>query len=964
MLWALLARSRMQAIGYRRWCTDTSRCAVDRRYRSQHQWLAPPVQHLHGNIIMALSHTLHTLIDGLAEHDQRPAVVAFGREETRSWNFAELSDRARRLAAGLTQAGIRKGDVVALWAGNRPEWLAACLGVIRSGATFSPWDVQLGDESLTHLVNDSGARLIFTTSAKKMRIEGLSGRKIPELCLLDVEADDPQSWRRLLADEPEDLPAAAPDDVAVLFYTSGTTGPPKGVPLSHANLLFSVDSLLQSDMLTETDRVLLPLPMHHVYPFASLLAVLAAGLPLIFPAALTGPEFIRAVREGQATGIIGVPRLYRALDEAIASRAASAGRLPRALFQAVLRVSTWARRRLGLRLGKLLLRRLHREFGLQLEKLASGGAALDPELAWKLEGLGWRVSTGYGLTETSPLLTLDPPGHARLDTVGRPLPGVELRIDRSVLERTESSPRDVSHQQAEEGEVLARGPNVFAGYHHLPEKTKEAFTEDGWFRTGDLGYLDADGYLHITGRVKTLIVTQGGENIQSDQVEEAYAAAPLIREIGVLQEENQLVAVVQPEPSALATDEGDGAAVREAVGKAIKARSRELPSYQRITDFTLSRQPLPRTQLGKIRRHELAALYRHGKEGKEIEAAAPLTLEEMPGEDRNLLEDTQARAVWDMLVHRYPHEPLTLDTNPQLDLGVDSLQWLNLTLDMRERAGVELSEEALGRVHTIRDLLQEVTAATPGDRGPSIETMLEEPEEALSEPQRRWLEPLGAIGTGLARCLLALDRVLMRRCFRLRVEGLQRVPEQGPFVLAPNHASHLDSFALAAALDLSRVRQTYWAGWTGTAFKNPLRRLGSRLTHVVPIDPQKALFSSLAFGAAVLKRGQNLVWYPEGERSPTGELQAFKPGIGLLLAHEPVPVVPVYLHGTHGALPRGKHWPRWTQITVEFGDPLDPSDLERVGQGDQPHERITAALQQRVAELGGASEITQEAAPL
>ena len=192
----------------------------------------------------------------------------------------------------------------------------------------------------------------------------------------------------------------------------------------------------------------------------------------------------------------------------------------------------------------------------------------------------------------------------------------------------------------------------------------------------------------------------------------------------------------------------------------------------------------------------------------------------------------------------------------------------------------------------------------------------------------------------------------MRCLFRVRAEGLENLPRQGPYVLTPNHVSYLDSLALAAALGPDRLRHTYWAGWTGVVFSNPLARLLSRLAQVVPIDPSRSAVSSLAFGAAVLKHGQNLIWYPEGGLSPSGEVQPFKPGIGVLLHKFHVPVVPVFLQGSRAALPPWTLVPHLKPITVRFGPPLDPDRLLQEGEGEQAHDRIVQALHDHVAELG------------
>ncbi len=898
--------------------------------------------------------TLRALVDELSEHGDRPAILALREEGVECWSFSELADHTRRLARGLARTGVDRGDHVALLAGNRPEWVAACLAVIEAGAVVVPLDAQLGDEALGRVLEDSGAKLVFTTADQTSRLERLDTEAAPRLVLLDAAGGDERSWRRLVADQAVEPPQVEPDDPAALFYTSGTTGAAKGVPLSHGNLVFQLNTLLGADLVTEDDSILLPLPLHHVYPFVmGMLTPLAAGLPIVLPQSLTGPQLVRALREGEASLIIGVPRLYGALYSGIEGRAKSSGRIAATLFGTGVGVCANLRRRTGLDIGKLPLRPLRERFGPKLRVLASGGAALDPDLAWKLEGLGWRVAVGYGLTETAPLLTLNPPDGKKLGSVGRPVPRVEIRIDPSALPSELERGGRQTDTPRQEGEILARGPNVFSGYRNMPEETGKVFTDDGWFRTGDLGYFDEDGYLYVTGRASTLIVTESGKNVQPEEVEGVYLENPFISEIGVLQKDRRLVAVIVPEIGEVRR-RGDGE-IDRAIREAVEEGSRRLPSYQRISDYAISREPLEYTRLGKLRRHILNERYERAKRGEESPdqaAAGPISVQEMSGEDRALLEHPAAKKVWDLLASRYPDRRLTPEASPQLDLDIDSLGWVNLTLEIGERTGVELDEEAIERIDTVRDLLREVAEGGTAARRISP---LEEPEGVLDDRQKRWLNPLGPVASTVARGMFALNRVVMRGAFRLRVKGLEHLPDGGPFVIAPNHVSYLDSFVVAAALDYRVLRRTYWAGWTGAAFGNPLTRAVSRLAKAVPIDPERAGLSSLAFGAAVLKRQKNLVWFPEGQRSPTGQLQPFKPGIGMLLNHFRVPVVPVLIRGTYEAMPLGKALPRPKKVTVVFGRPLDAGELERQGKGDQPQDRIVRALRDRVAELGGRS---------
>jgi long-chain acyl-CoA synthetase len=886
--------------------------------------------------------SLHDLICALPQRADKPAIIALQKEGLDVWSYRKLSDHVVRLAAGLTEAGLRRGERVAILAGNNPEWVVACLAVIQSGGVAVPLDVQLAGNALNRLLKDSGVRLVFTTGGNLQRLQ-TDLRLMP--ILLDFGPSDPRGWRSLLVARTKAWPEPAPEEVATLFYTSGTTGSFKGVLLSHRNLVFQLNAIIAAKLLTDADRLLLPLPLHHAYPFAiGMLLPLAMGLPIVMPQALTGPQLMRAIHEGAVTTVVGVPRLFEALCSGIEARVESTEHIRELLFKANLSFSLWLRHWLGLRAGKLLLRALHQQVGPQLRIMASGGATLDPELAWKLEALGWQVAIGYGLTETAPLLTLNPPGAAKIGTVGKPIPGVELRIDPSASRHGRAQGPSLAAQlNHSSGEILARGPNVFAAYWNLPEKTAEAFTPDGWFRTGDLGFFDQEGYLNLTGRLSTLIVTEGGEKVQPDDVEEAYLQAAVISEIGILQKDDKLVAVIVPKLSQIHA--GKEEAIWQAIHEAVQKVSERLPSYQRISDFVLARDSLARTGLGKIRRHLLAE--RYDREKGRCDSAVNLvtmTLQDMPAEDLALLEHAAAKQVWELLAQRYGVKRLSLGASPQLDLGIDSLEWLNLTLEIRRRAGVELSEQAIGRIATVRDLLREVTEAGAGMRAA---TLLENPEEVLSAEKKRWLKPHRAITSAVAAGLYALNWVLVRIWFSLRVKGLAQLPENQPFVLVPNHLSYLDPQVVAAALRFSQLRRTYW----GVITTNPFIGLFRRLGQVVPIDPDHALISSLAFGAAVLKRGNHLVWFAEGTISSTGQLQPFKSGIGILLERFQTLAVPVAIHGTNRALPVGRLWPRPTPVMVEFGRPLSPRDLEQQGKGRRPHERIVDALHEHLTVL-------------
>ncbi|MCL4471419.1 MAG: long-chain fatty acid--CoA ligase, partial [Gammaproteobacteria bacterium] len=322
-----------------------------------------------------MSASLDPVIAGLARFGQRPAILALGPEGAVTWSYAELATRVEALAGGLTQAGLRRGEAVSLFAPDSPPWIAAALAVILAGGAVLPVDAQLGDEVLAHVLADSGARLVFTTSDCVERLERLAPAL--RLVLLDTCDDDARGWQALRAPAAAVLPRSDASDPAALFYTSGTTGRPKGVPLSHANLAFQLDALAATGLLTPSDRVALPLPLHHVYPFVlGLLAPLALGLPLILPQALTGPQVLRALKEGEATVMVGVPRLYAAMLAGIEARVAARGGIAAALMRGLMAWSLFLNR-LGLDAGRVLFGHLlHARLAPKLRLLACGGAAL------------------------------------------------------------------------------------------------------------------------------------------------------------------------------------------------------------------------------------------------------------------------------------------------------------------------------------------------------------------------------------------------------------------------------------------------------------------------------------------------------------------------------------------------------------------------------------------------------------
>ncbi|HEX6981096.1 MAG TPA: AMP-binding protein [Alphaproteobacteria bacterium] len=871
--------------------------------------------------------TLQELVETLPRRGSHAAVLTVTTAGTSSVTYAELGDRALRLAAGLSAAGIRPGDPVVLIGPNSVDWIIVRLGLAAAGAVAVAIDDVATDAEIAVLVPDSGARHVFAASAHIPRLRAFAADRTRRLYRLDDVGTDHEvpHWTSLLAAEPGPLPRLNPNAPAMLVFTSGTTGNPKSFFLSDANLIANIRALADEGLVGSSDRALLPLPLHHVYPLTvGCLTALASGTTIVLPAAVTGPELVRALRLGRCTVIVGVPRLYAALFAGVEARVAARGAPAHKLFRAMLAVSIWTSRRFGINIGRRLFAAIHRQIGPELRLLASGGAKFEAELIWQLKGLGWEVLSGYGLAETASILTANRHDRTRIGSEGQPLAGVEIRINRP--------------DEAGIGEIETRGPSVFAGYRNDAAANEAAFTDDGWFRTGDLGRMDADGYVYIAGRVKEMIVLGGGKNVFPEEIEKIYAASPYIREIAVLEHRGALVALVVPDIDAIAAS--GNLRVEDVIRVTLSERARELAPFQRVAGFAITRVPLPRTRLGKYQRFLLPDLYTRAKSGVDARDPAPLT-----AADRTLLAQSPAREIWAWLQARYPDKALAPDMSPQLDLGIDSLEWVTVTLELAERFGVQLTEADATGIVTLRDLIER--AVERRRTQPPAGAPMHAAQGLIDD---RWISPPGPALDLIGRALHAGSAAFVRSFFRLRVDGAEHIPAAGPYVIACNHLSDLDPLVVAAALGRRRLGSIWWSGDAGRLFKRQPGRLFARALRIFPVD-ERAPATTLAYGEAVLRRGNALVWFPESWRSPDGELQTFLPGIGHLLARTGAAVIPTRIAGTFEAMPRNARLPRPVPVRIVFGPPLSPGELAVRGHGASEPMRIVSALHAAVAAL-------------
>jgi long-chain acyl-CoA synthetase len=870
--------------------------------------------------------------------------------EYRRLTYGELARDARTLAGALVGAGLAPGERVALLSENRPEWAVAYFAVMAAGGTAVPLDVQLADAEVANVLRHAGCRAAIASGKQVPRI--LAAARDAPLALvvdLDANADGERTlaYRGVVdkADRaPRPLPRVEDDALASILYTSGTTGTPKGVMLTHRNFLANVESVMRFRLIKPEDNLLSVLPLHHAFPFTVQLILLFTGARITFPPSLKGPDLLACMHETGVTVLVGVPQLFYLLHKGIFDQIAKRPLLLRLLLGLLLRLSG-ALRPAGVNLGRLVFGQVHRRFGGRIRIMASGGARLDPLIARDFLALGFTLTEGYGLTETAPVVAFNPLDRVRPGSVGVALPGVEVQI-------VGADPEGV-------GEIAIRGPNVMRGYYRHAEATA-AVMRDGWFLSGDLGYMTPDGYLVITGRAKEVIVLSSGKNVYPEEVEEQYLKSAYIKEICLVPQVADragasvegLLALVLPDLDAF---RAKGLAnIAETVRWDMENVGRDLPAYKRPTGLRIVKEGFPRTRLGKIQRHLVQQRFQHEERsrGERSADAAIATEAELAAQ-----EDEVGRTVLAYLRETAKKPLVRPDDNLELDLGLDSLARVEMLVALETLLGVKIPDDAAAELFTVRETIDRIRALRAGGTGGSAaerrrgwaEILAETPEEvaALVEASsRRSATLIAAFSRGV--CI-----VVLRWIYGLRVNGAEHVPRTGPVILVANHCSFFDAFILATALPHPVARQVFYLGFEWF-FRHRVLASWARAVRVIPVDMDNYLVRALQASARVLRDGKILCLFPEGERSADGRVRPFRKGAGILVRELRVPVLPAHIVGAFEAWPRGQRWPRVHRLRVRFGPVVFPADLL---EGDGPRgaddaETAVLRLRERVVALG------------
>jgi long-chain acyl-CoA synthetase len=873
------------------------------------------------------------IIDAAESHRDKVAMRIVGEETDGKYTYGEMLEAVRSIAFRLEKEGIEFGDRVALVGENHPRWAIAYFGVLFRGAVCVPMDPHGEIETLTNFFTNSEAKMAFIGEEfvkDFQQIEERLGKKIPAVVLQNFESnngfqsfDDWTTTARPADFDSKPTPAKL-EDLAQLTYTSGTTGTPKGVPLTHSNIYHEAVGCQEVMHIKETEVVLSVLPLFHVFAQVVNLWVIASiGGSVYYVKELAPAELTKAFETKEITLLTGVPRLWYLFHKKVFDNVAQQSIVVRTLFDKLLKLNFYLRENFNVNLGKKFFGKVHDGFGGKLGITISAGSRFDEKIAQDYHALGFTMIQGYGLTETTGAVSCTRFEDNVVGSVGKAINYSETKIGEPNKEGV--------------GEVLIRGKMVFGGYYKNPEATKEAFTEDGWFRSGDLGKFDENGNLHIVGRSKDVIVLPNGKNIHPEDLEVHYSKTPMVGEmciLGVKDESSnlagaeKLVAVVVPDFDYM--KKNSIANAREAIRHEFDDLGRQLPEYQRVRETIVRAEALPRTATRKVRRFEVA---KEIADHKFDSGDAPLVKKlEFTDADRQIMDAPIGRQLT-KLVRQNSEQAETIHPlmSLEIDLGLDSLSRAEVFAGLEQAFNVEFDGDEAANALTVKEAIELVEKHAGGANAEIVETdfnwgkIVRESDDRM--PEIQGILKSRPFGMSLVFIVFKFFNLIARIFFKLEVSGKENLEAvKRPYLVCPNHQSYLDPFLITSEYTFDNLRNSFAVG-ASQFFESKFMQSLAAFLNTVPIDADTQLLKAMKAGAVGLKHGKILNIFPEGARAFDGELHEFKKGAAILAVEMDVPIVPVALDGFYKVWGRSSGKINFAKTKIRFGKPFLPADV-------------------------------------
>ena len=758
---------------------------------------------------------------------------------------------------------------------NRIGWIYAFFSVWQNRSIAVPVDATATVSDLEYIVRDCTPECMWVSEAcEKVAREVVSHLDfdVKILIINEVEKEPVDEFDIV----PSTLDQTSYEDsaIALIIYTSGTTGSPKGVMLTYRNLWANKAGVCDEvNVFNGKRRTLMLLPVHHVLPLMGTVIIpIIQGDGIIICETLQGPDIMEALCRGKVGIFVGVPRLWQMLYSGIMKKI-NASFVARTLFNICKKAKSP-------KLSRIVFSSVHKKMGGHLDYCVCGGAALDKEIGEGLTALGINLLEGYGMTEMAPIIAFTRPGDYICGCAGLPLPSVECKIVN--------------------GELCCKGDNLMKGYYNRPEETAQVIDADGFLHTGDLAQLDEKGRVYITGRTKEIIVLSNGKNVQPNEIEyklEKYENR--VKEAAVIQNGDMLMGIVVPNEAWARnlSDEEVEIALKKEV---IEPYNLSVTNYKKLMSIFVYRGDLPRTKLDKLQRYKLKDIVENKAESVKSKVEEP---EDMTNEMRILKEYIEAEKK--ITVHADDH----LET----DLAFDSLDKVGLQGFIEQTFGVDIQPEMMTTLRSVAEKVESGKTHVDVNKMDWHEMLLAN-NSSLELPSTSFFYPLHA----------KFFKVFLKLNNRLKIVGEKNVPKNGPIIIAPNHQSFLDGGIVAAGLSSKTLKNSYFFA-TEEHVKHPVVKFLAKRNNVIVMEKSN-LKNSILKLSEVLKKGKNVIIFPEGSRSYDGEMVPFKKTFAILSKELNVPVVPVCIRGAYDVLPRGSRWIKSKKIEVEYLKPVVPEN--------------------------------------
>lgn len=760
---------------------------------------------------------------------------------------------------------------ILIFGDNCPEWIFAFYGILRCNAIAIPVDSQSTANEVAYVIKDCKPDIIFITENKQNVIQSaleMLSYDIPILNAQNIGIND-------ISNAPiEDFDIPDLDKTALIIYTSGTTGLQKGVMLSYKNVMFNINAVSKDvPIFNENRNVMILLPLHHAFPLiGSLMAPIFVGTTTYIADGLNAESILSVLNQGKIAIIIGVPRLYDLLAKGVMTKI-NAGKITKIIYKIAdkLQIET---------LSKLIFSTVHKKFGGHLKYLVSGGAALPVETAKIYKTLGFYVLDGYGMTETSPMISFTRPGAWKIGYAGIPLSGIEV--------------------QSIDGEICVRGDNVMQGYYNHPEETAKVII-DGWLHTGDIGEITEYG-IKLTGRIKEILISSNGKNIIPGELENLILkSTSYIKEVGIFMHENVLQALVLPEMTEIRQSKNQD--IYELIKEAVMKFNTTVSTYKRIKRFHIISEELPKNRLGKIQRFKLS---------------------EMISERKQVEEDTNQHSEQYKLLKSFLEKETGYNVGEndhfEIDLAMDSLSRVAMMSYIEISFGVTLNESQLEELNTLKTLSAYIESQSNNISNKENMSW----KEILSAKIPNFKLPRSG---ALQDILTAFYNIGFSLLYRYNSKGIHNIPNQ-PCIFVANHQSMLNAPLILSRMRKSLYSKTYFFAKRKHFSSKIMESLASK-NNVILMDINNNLREALQKLSYVLQNGKNIVIFPEGTRSKTGTMSEFKEMFAILSKELNVPIVPVVIKGTGNAVYSKIKLPRYmAPISVEFLKPYSPRENE------------------------------------